>query len=257
RAMLRGEAPDCHCFGQLHTAPVGPAVRARNALLAALAAFVALAGGRAPGPSVTAWVARLDGQQALSAALALALVGLAWFSFELMRQHGRVLVRLERLEAAQGAGTGAPAPARPAPVGLPVGLPAPEFELATLDGGRLSLAALRERASPVLLVFTDPGCGPCNALLPELGRWRREHAADLTLAVISRRSAAENAAMASEHGLGDVLLQEDREVAAAYAAQATPSALVVSRDGRIASPLARGAEQIRAMLARAIEPVAA
>ena len=30
RSMLRGEAPECHCFGQLHSAPAGPKTLARN-----------------------------------------------------------------------------------------------------------------------------------------------------------------------------------------------------------------------------------
>ena len=33
RSMLRGEAPECHCFGQLHSAPAGPKTLARNLVL--------------------------------------------------------------------------------------------------------------------------------------------------------------------------------------------------------------------------------
>ena len=40
-AMRRGRAPDCNCFGQVHSAPAGRWTLARNAALAALAAFVA------------------------------------------------------------------------------------------------------------------------------------------------------------------------------------------------------------------------
>src|SRR4051812_36191388 len=46
-ALRHGFAPDCHCFGQLHSAPAGRATLARNGLLAVIAAFVA---GRGPGP---------------------------------------------------------------------------------------------------------------------------------------------------------------------------------------------------------------
>ena len=47
-ALRRGESPDCHCFGQLHSAPAGPSTLARNAALALLAAVVVVegAGGR-------------------------------------------------------------------------------------------------------------------------------------------------------------------------------------------------------------------
>ena len=39
-SLARGRAPECHCFGQLHSAPAGPMTLARNAVLAALAVFV-------------------------------------------------------------------------------------------------------------------------------------------------------------------------------------------------------------------------
>jgi hypothetical protein len=43
-ALVRGETPDCHCFGQVHSAPVGWRTLARNAGLLAVAGFVAVAG---------------------------------------------------------------------------------------------------------------------------------------------------------------------------------------------------------------------
>ena len=38
--LARGRRPDCHCFGQLHSEPVGWPTLARNGALAALAGFV-------------------------------------------------------------------------------------------------------------------------------------------------------------------------------------------------------------------------
>src|SRR3954453_727619 len=52
-AMRRGRAPDCNCFGQVHSAPAGRSALARNAVLAVLAAFVVVGG---PPPAVDAWV---------------------------------------------------------------------------------------------------------------------------------------------------------------------------------------------------------
>ncbi|MBV9936324.1 MAG: hypothetical protein JO367_18660 [Actinobacteria bacterium] len=37
-SLMRGRRPDCHCFGQLHSAPAGPSTLVRNA------AFIVLAG---------------------------------------------------------------------------------------------------------------------------------------------------------------------------------------------------------------------
>src|SRR5579862_3517383 len=47
--MARGKRPDCHCFGQLHSAPVGPSTLVRNGLLAALAGLVVSQGWFNPG----------------------------------------------------------------------------------------------------------------------------------------------------------------------------------------------------------------
>src|SRR5215212_1360917 len=42
--LARGRKPDCHCFGQLHSAPAGWRTLARNGALAATAGFVLWAG---------------------------------------------------------------------------------------------------------------------------------------------------------------------------------------------------------------------
>src|SRR5919202_5388545 len=42
--LARGHKPDCHCFGQLHSAPAGWSTLVRNLLLAALAGFILLEG---------------------------------------------------------------------------------------------------------------------------------------------------------------------------------------------------------------------
>ncbi|MBV9453556.1 MAG: redoxin domain-containing protein, partial [Rubrobacter sp.] len=56
-----------------------------------------------------------------------------------------------------------------APPGLPVGAAAPAFSLSGLYGEKLTVESLRSSGKPVMLLFTDPNCGSCNALLPEIG----------------------------------------------------------------------------------------
>ncbi|HEY8583899.1 MAG TPA: MauE/DoxX family redox-associated membrane protein, partial [Capillimicrobium sp.] len=128
RAMRRGEAPDCHCFGQLHSAPAGRSTLIRNGALAAIAALVAVAGLAGASPSPTAWLGDLSDAAlvAIGAGLALALAfGLfGWFGLELLRQNGRLLERIDGLEAALRGGAD-PAPAAP--------LEAPDVEVVTLD----------------------------------------------------------------------------------------------------------------------------
>jgi hypothetical protein len=57
-----------------------------------------------------------------------------------------------------------------------------------------------------MLLFTDPECGPCTALLPEVGRWQQEHSAKLSISLVSRGTPEENRAKMDEHGLTNVLL---------------------------------------------------
>src|SRR5258708_37123623 len=47
--MAKGNAPDCHCFGQIHSEPVGVASVLRNVVLLLLAAFLALQGRNSHG----------------------------------------------------------------------------------------------------------------------------------------------------------------------------------------------------------------
>src|SRR5207244_7083688 len=68
--------------------------------------------------------------------------------------------------------------------GLKAGTPAPAFRLPRLDGGELSLADYR--GSRLLLVFSDPQCGPCDALAPQLEQLHRQRK-DFKILMLSRR----------------------------------------------------------------------
>jgi len=261
--LARGRKPDCHCFGQLHSAPAGWKTLARNGLLAAIAGFVLWEGyeGGGAGPSAISWLGALSTPQLLGllgGVLVLSLLaGQWWFLVHLLRQNGRLLVRLEAVEATLAEGPSVLGPSQngtpvPQAEGLAVGTEAPQFSLSGLHGETLTLEALRSSGKPLMMLFTDPGCGPCNALLPDVGRWQEEHAKKLTLSLVSRGEVEENKTKASEHGLSNVLLQEDWEVSESYQVRGTPSAVLISPDGKVASPVAGGAEGIRGLLSYAV-----
>jgi peroxiredoxin len=264
-ALVRGAEADCHCFGQLHSAPVGWRTLARNGLLAAAAGFVVVAGWRQPGLSATRWIAGLSGGWAAAVGLAVLLVlvigFLAWFALQLLAQNGRVIARLEAIEAALGSPDAVRASSNGGPpvalgaglhgVGLPVGSPAPEFTLPSLEGEPVSLRSLLADARLLLLVFSDAGCGPCEALLPELAGWQREHADRLTVWAVASGDQDQNRQKAQRHGLERALLQAEREVSILYQAHGTPMALVIGADGLIASPTVGGVEAIRTLVAQA------
>jgi peroxiredoxin len=262
--LARGRTPDCHCFGQLHSAPAGWKTLARNGVLAAVAGFVLWEGYDGAGPSAVAWLGNLSTNQLLGFVGGLVVLGLLsgqwWFLIHLLGQNGRLLVRLEAMEASLAelsAGSSvAPSqngtPHHQEAEGLPVGSTAPEFSLSGLHGETLTLEALRAPGKPVMMLFTDPGCGPCNAMLPDMGRWQEEHAQKLTVALISRGEVEENKTKAQEHGLSNVLLQNDWEISESYEVRGTPSAVLIAPDGKVATLVAGGAEGIRGLLAYAV-----
>jgi len=92
------------------------------------------------------------------------------------------------------------------------------------------------------------GCGHCDALLPQVAGWQHQHRDRLTVALATRRSAGQKAATPQTHGLRDVLLQANREIAEAYQANGTPSAVLIAASGKIASPLAWGAQAITQLI---------
>jgi len=250
RSIMRGEAPDCHCFGQLHSEPAGGLALVRNLGLLGLAVFVALAGWRNAGFSASAWIGRLDAVEVLAIAAGLAFAGLAaitgWALLGLLRQNGRMLVRIDELEARLDA-SGAP-PAKRPHQGLPLGAPAPAFSLTGLYGDSVTLASLTAADVPVLLVFTDPHCGPCNTLLPLISGWQRDYAGRLTIAVLTRGSVAENLAKVREHGIVSVWIDAGLEVYNAYQIKGTPGAVLIDPQAHIASAAVGGPEAIAALV---------
>jgi len=68
-----------------------------------------------------------------------------WLGYQLLRQNGRIMLRLEALEGQLAQLL------PPEPDGLPLGEAAPDFELPRAEGGSLRLSDLRGR--PTLLHF--------------------------------------------------------------------------------------------------------
>jgi peroxiredoxin/uncharacterized membrane protein YphA (DoxX/SURF4 family) len=252
--LSKGRRPDCHCFGQLHSEPIGWQTLARDAALAAVAGFVLVGGWNDSGSSTVAWLGDLTTGETVAvvlSAVALAIVAAqVGFLIHILGRHDRVMLRLDAVEAQLRAVNGASATTvdQSTPAGLAVGTPAPAFQLAGLHGESMTLEALRSADKAVLLVFTDPNCAPCNALMPELGQWQHEFANRLTFAVIGRGTVEANRAKTAEHVLTNVLLQRDREVAEAFQAKATPSGVLVQADGTIGSPVAGGVAAIRQLV---------
>jgi uncharacterized membrane protein YphA (DoxX/SURF4 family)/peroxiredoxin len=233
RVLRRGEAPDCHCFGQLHSKPASWTTVARNLLLALPAAYVTLTG---PGPSLTSWVASTDTTDLwLIATAALAILATTT----------SVLLRLENRRLRSTGGRVGTAPRQ-------IGALAPLFSLPSAAGQVVSLQDLLADDRACLLTFVSPGCGPCAALLPELARWHDTVTERLALTLVAPVEAMQAEALAREHDLADVLIDQQSAVMQAYGVTATPSAVLVATDGTVRSAPVAGRIAIESLLRLAL-----
>jgi uncharacterized membrane protein YphA (DoxX/SURF4 family)/thiol-disulfide isomerase/thioredoxin len=278
-AMVRGRKPDCRCFGQLHSAPVGPSTLVRNGVLIALAGWLVSMGPAHVGPSV--WQHLQAAGEDEKRLFFVAAVILSFLFWRALRQRGDGEEKPAAVEGplfdwgdeeeeetapSSAAPKPQPRPRAPAPqpqprdaalqkiieagTGWPVGTLAPAFRLPDLMGEQHSLHSLLESGRVNFLVFSSPHCEPCRALWPYLGRWSREYGPALNLIVISR-AGTENLAKQNGIEMSRVLLQQEFEISDAYGAISTPAAVLVSADGRIQSQLRVGREEIQKLVARA------
>lgn len=258
--LQQGRTPDCHCFGQVSSEPIGAATLIRNGLLSAAAVVVLVAGRGGVGPDLFAWTVSLTNAE--RAGLVLGVLGVAllaaqaWLLVRMNTNQQRLAERLLTLPAAT-VGPPEAAVSTPPPAGLPVGSPAPEFRLPGLEGAKVSLQDLLKAGKTSMLLFISPTCGPCLALAPDVARWQEDYDPALQFVLVSTGSSDDNRTKAAEHGLTQVLLQKKFEIGDKYQVAGTPSAVLIAPDGTIASPLAQGADEIRALLDQYVEQLAA
>lgn len=247
RQLAKGRRPDCGCFGAFGPDRIGPSTLLRNGVLMAMAAFVALAALKRSSETTLASPSRWLAEQPIERLAAgvvglvvLAVIGwLAWLCSELLRQQGRLLIRLEHLEhQILGVTTGVEA-------GLPVGAPTPNSPVYGLDGRFVRLDEVENGGRSVLLLFTDPHCGPCNTILPDIAVWQRDYADALMVTVLVAGSSDFTWPAISEHGIENVFLIRESPVMTDYHVLGTPSGLLVDKDGTVAAPVATGVPQLR------------
>jgi uncharacterized membrane protein YphA (DoxX/SURF4 family)/peroxiredoxin len=276
--MARGRKPDCHCFGQLHSAPVGRSTLVRNAVLGLCAGWLVFRGPLRVGPSLWEHLASAGDNERKMFIFAGCIV--CFLFFRALSGRGRAAESTtsdweldwdwddDPSPAAGDEVQSGPVPRRepnhPAPprmrtpgppVTLTIGAAAPVFELPSMNGQRCSLETLRGQGKLIFLVFSSPHCDPCRALLPKIGSWMREHEKSLNIVVVSRGTAKENLTkMSGAVDPSRVLLQQDFEISAAYGCTATPSAVLVGTDGLIQSDLVVGREAVQELLSSSAKP---
>jgi uncharacterized membrane protein YphA (DoxX/SURF4 family)/thiol-disulfide isomerase/thioredoxin len=237
RAISQGRAPDCHCFGQLHSEPAGPSTVLRNVFLAALVVPVIAAGA---GPGIPSGLGHLSGAQvALAVAMAIAIVlGLACAA--LWGERRRLRRELDATIAAAQ---------KP---GLERGAQAPALELTPVRGTAATLDELTSNARPAVLVFVSTTCGPCVRLFPELARWQEPLAQSVVVAAVFSGQHEDVERVCEEHGLSIALAEEANEAFELFKIRGTPSAVLIDSDSRVGSSTAEGTQAIEALIRSAL-----
>jgi peroxiredoxin/uncharacterized membrane protein YphA (DoxX/SURF4 family) len=244
--MAQGNAPDCHCFGQIHSEPVGKSSLIRNIGFAILALLLVSQGPTSQGYELS--TSSNDMLQAVLILGILVLVAVAVFYLKkIFEQQLQITRRIEVLELVSRDGAQVEREDAGSPTeSLPIGAPFPEFELADTSGKRVRFSDYRKTAQPILFLFVSPDCGPCNALFPEVQEWAKDLSEKFKIVLVSSGSIPANIEkFGDEFG---VLLQEKRELAEQVKARWTPTAIYVNAEGKIASHPAAGDTAIRELI---------
>ncbi len=249
RLLFRGETPDCHCFGQIQTQPVGKSLLVRNFVLLGLSLFLVLV------PVfeidfVAVFLREMSGISAVSALFGLFLVtiGALLAVIPLMSKLRGSRDKLADLNASDLARKGLENQISAEP-GLPVGAGISEFELIDMNGETLSLHSVLQDGLPVLVVFVGPNCVPCGALADNFEEWAIELEEKARVLLISDGGHALNMEKFGTVNCSRMLLQRNNAANEAFNVRWTPAAVVLGRNQRIASRSAFGDSAMRELVA--------
>lgn len=246
--MAKGNTPDCHCFGQLHSAPVGKISIVRNIGFGALAMFLVSRGREGQGMSLAD--PKLDAMQlAFIIVFVGFLIAVIFYLKKISEQQTQIMRRIELMElVARDGGAVEREDAGHPHEGLPIGAVMPDFELPDLDGGAVSLANLRAAEKPTLFFYVSPTCNPCKALVPEFEQWQTELDGKVNFVFVSNGRPDDNREKFGGDNSKLILIQKDRELADSVKAKWTPTAVLMDSSGRIASHAAAGDTAIRSLV---------
>lgn len=188
-------------------------------------------------------------------ALGFIVIGLAVLLYQLVKQQGRLLMRLDQVErhlglfSEEAVERGTVALQAREPSGLPVGTALPDFELPDLDGRTVSLKDLRGKR--VLLINWNARCGFCGLIASDLAQAEAHlERASVQMLFVSHGMADAERKLAKEHGLkSPILLAKASAGPEAFENLGTPSAYLLDEEGKVTKPLAIGAEQVPGLLA--------
>jgi peroxiredoxin len=187
----------------------------------------------------------MDNQTLLFVVVAMegvVLISLCTLFYQLLRQQGRILLRLDDEEQNTRVGSAATAEhAEIGPTGLNVGAQFPSFRFSDLAGRVVGLKDFEGKR--MLLVHWSAECGFCAAIGKDLVLLEDAFIkAKAQLLLLSRDDASTNEKQAKQLGLkSPILLAKDgSEALGLFDDVGTPAAYLLDEQGRVSHPLVVG-----------------
>ena len=251
--MKKGNAPDCHCFGQIHSEPVSLKSVARNVGLAALAVVLVVSGPAFQGTEISGAGPFVSGENFMQLIIGFAVVALliavVFILKKISDQQVQIMRRIEILDLVANEGKEVTREAARDPhAGLPLGSPLPAFTVTSASGEDLASVDMVMGGTPALLMFVSPTCHPCESLIPDIKEWTDEFGDRLDIILVSSGDIEENVSKFGEENKDRLFIQEDRSAAELIGAVWTPTAILLDSRGSIASRNAVGDSAIRELV---------
>ncbi|WP_346812976.1 MauE/DoxX family redox-associated membrane protein [Nocardioides sp. ChNu-99] len=239
-ARRPGEGARCGCFGAWSDEPVTTLSVARTAGLVVVAVVALLTGWGTPG--LLAALGSASGSEVVAAAALAALLG-------------AVLALTTALGVARGragVGRGASLPAYPGATADLTGQPVPVVEVVLPDGQVRLLADLAHDRS-LLVVVASLHCATCHEVLDELPAWQADLGRGAHVLVVT--SSDRGPFLGRFPDLRPHLALGARGVQEAFGVPGTPAAVLIGVDGRVATRVALGVDEVRGLLAGTLDAV--
>ncbi|MEZ5344012.1 MAG: thioredoxin fold domain-containing protein [Pyrinomonadaceae bacterium] len=252
--MWQGNAPDCHCFGQIHSEPVSIKSLLRNAAFVVLALFLIFQGRENQGYDLFNPANEFSETNAMQIIIGIAVLGfltaIVYFLNKISGQQVQIMRRIEVLEliSHDGGKEVEREDVKDPAFGLPIGASVPAFEIADIYGKKTGFETILPAGKPSLMFFVSPSCNPCEALKPEIVEWQKELNDKVNFVFVSSGKSKDNEKKFPESEFGRIYLQKENEIADLLRAEWTPTALFIASDRSIASRPAAGDSAIRELI---------
>lgn len=127
-----------------------------------------------------------------------------------------------------------------------IGEPVPSFALPDLSGTKFSTKDLL--GSSTLLIFWHPLCEFCKAMTNDIRDWELAPPDDAPRLVFIAAGKVQETRAVNKDFKSSTLLDPGFEMAPLFGTKYTPSAILIDEEGRIASSLAMGDHNVRALI---------